>query len=129
MSVLFCCLKQKPAYEWRISDWSSDVCSSDLIAAQPRGQVGVQVGAARLRDARDRDVFDADVRRRGHHARHGLRMHGRIQQRDRAAVRSDERRVGQECVSTCRYRGTPLLSKKNQTKKITSVSTHKIKTK
>src|SRR3546814_15624380 len=24
--------KQKAAYEWRISDWSSDVCSSDLIA-------------------------------------------------------------------------------------------------
>src|SRR3546814_6589714 len=23
-------VKQKPAYEWRISDWSSDVCSSDL---------------------------------------------------------------------------------------------------
>src|SRR3546814_10630927 len=27
--VVFCC-KQKTAYEWRISDWSSDVCSSDL---------------------------------------------------------------------------------------------------
>src|SRR3546814_4512956 len=26
----FCCLKQKTAYEWRISDWSSDVCSSDV---------------------------------------------------------------------------------------------------
>src|SRR3546814_4771656 len=23
-------VKQKPSYEWRISDWSSDVCSSDL---------------------------------------------------------------------------------------------------
>src|SRR3546814_10609196 len=31
--VLFCCIfffKQKTAYEMRISDWSSDVCSSDL---------------------------------------------------------------------------------------------------
>src|SRR3546814_10429959 len=27
-----CCVKQKTAYEMRISDWSSDVCSSDLIA-------------------------------------------------------------------------------------------------
>src|SRR3546814_14701136 len=27
--------KQKTAYEMRISDWSSDVCSSDLRAAQP----------------------------------------------------------------------------------------------
>src|SRR3546814_8799040 len=27
-----CCFKQKTAYEMRISDWSSDVCSSDLLA-------------------------------------------------------------------------------------------------
>src|SRR3546814_4221092 len=27
--------KQKTAYEMRISDWSSDVCSSDLIARDP----------------------------------------------------------------------------------------------
>src|SRR3546814_7975738 len=30
--VLFCFFKQKTAYEMRISDWSSDVCSSDLEA-------------------------------------------------------------------------------------------------
>src|SRR3546814_3404924 len=29
-SVIFFCFKQKTAYEMRISDWSSDVCSSDL---------------------------------------------------------------------------------------------------
>src|SRR3546814_9602678 len=28
--VYFCFFKQKTAYEMRISDWSSDVCSSDL---------------------------------------------------------------------------------------------------
>src|SRR3546814_3708729 len=28
---VFCCFKQKTAYEMRISDWSSDVCSSDLV--------------------------------------------------------------------------------------------------
>src|SRR3546814_2318796 len=36
--VLFLCLfffKQKTAYEMRISDWSSDVCSSDLPAGEP----------------------------------------------------------------------------------------------
>src|SRR3546814_10161297 len=32
--VLFFFFKQKTAYEMRISDWSSDVCSSDLAAAQ-----------------------------------------------------------------------------------------------
>src|SRR3546814_2754625 len=31
--------KQKPAYEMRISDWSSDVCSSDLIDPQHRSGV------------------------------------------------------------------------------------------
>src|SRR3546814_17736141 len=31
--VLFFFFKQKTAYEMRISDWSSDVCSSDLAAA------------------------------------------------------------------------------------------------
>src|SRR3546814_9708966 len=30
-SVLFFFFKQKTAYEMRISDWSSDVCSSDLL--------------------------------------------------------------------------------------------------
>src|SRR3546814_6719155 len=29
-SLFFCFFKQKTAYEMRISDWSSDVCSSDL---------------------------------------------------------------------------------------------------
>src|SRR3546814_1344225 len=31
---LFCFFKQKTAYEMRISDWSSDVCSSDLPACR-----------------------------------------------------------------------------------------------
>src|SRR3546814_3083761 len=30
MFMVFCFFKQKTAYEMRISDWSSDVCSSDL---------------------------------------------------------------------------------------------------
>src|SRR3546814_17954596 len=42
---LFFFFKQKTAYEMRISDWSSDVCSSDLDAACPvrqHEQVGVR---------------------------------------------------------------------------------------
>src|SRR3546814_8085649 len=38
VSVSFFFFKQKTAYEMRISDWSSDVCSSDLIA--PSGELG-----------------------------------------------------------------------------------------
>src|SRR3546814_6527293 len=42
MYSFVCCFfffKQKTAYEMRISDWSSDVCSSDLGAAQARQRV------------------------------------------------------------------------------------------
>src|SRR3546814_10368855 len=35
--VLFICFKQMTSYEMRISDWSSDVCSSDLLAARVAG--------------------------------------------------------------------------------------------
>src|SRR3546814_4455144 len=35
--MCFFFFKQKTAYEMRISDWSSDVCSSDLLAVTPDG--------------------------------------------------------------------------------------------
>src|SRR3546814_17501649 len=44
----FFCFKQKTAYEMRISDWSSDVCSSDLDGVFDR--VGVQLQAAVLEE-------------------------------------------------------------------------------
>src|SRR3546814_17529635 len=56
--------KQKTAYEMRISDWSSDVCSSDLSVAQR--QVGAAVVEARKR--RTGVEADADVRMRGQEA-------------------------------------------------------------
>src|SRR3546814_15942839 len=48
MLSLFCFCKQRTAYEMRISDWSSDVCSSDLLAGGDHAQrrlaaVGEQV--------------------------------------------------------------------------------------
>src|SRR3546814_2839792 len=63
--VLFFFFKQKTAYELRISDWSSDVCSSDLGAVELAGAVtvagsddavGVQIagaGALSLTSAQD----------------------------------------------------------------------------
>src|SRR3546814_5408313 len=35
--------KQKTAYEMRISDWSSDVCSSDLWRDEPRREVDILI--------------------------------------------------------------------------------------
>src|SRR3546814_42505 len=46
---LFFFFKQKTAYEMRISDWSSDVCSSDLAEEALRGAVAEDPGNAHLR--------------------------------------------------------------------------------
>src|SRR3546814_4683552 len=83
--------KQKTAYEMRISDWSSDVCSSDLRLL---GRGGVRHFAALDRQS--------DPLR----PRPGRRPACRAGQRLRWIYhhRSEERRVGKECVSTCRSR-------------------------
>src|SRR3546814_9681425 len=83
--------KQKTAYEMRISDWSSDVCSSDLLAfRQHLGEVAGREGPAR------------------HHLV-GLRalQHAAVGLPAARAGSSEERRVGKECVSTCRSRWSP----------------------
>src|SRR3546814_18041436 len=65
---------QKPAYEMRISDWSSDVCSSDLRAGRGDRQAAV----------RPRIEFRAPLWQRQRRNRHGnlLRLGGTV-----AAVR------------------------------------------
>src|SRR3546814_2109401 len=47
MSILyFFCFKQKTAYEMRISDWSSDVCSSDLSVSQLEKNFNKKIGVS-----------------------------------------------------------------------------------
>src|SRR3546814_5767473 len=41
LMVRFLFFKQKTAYEMRISDWSSDVCSSDLLGIEKLDAIGV----------------------------------------------------------------------------------------
>src|SRR3546814_5124755 len=77
---LFFFFKQKTAYEMRISDWSSDVCSSDLTA------IMLTVGSVMLLS-----VLVYAIGQPGAERNH----------------RSEERRVGNECVSTCRSRWSP----------------------
>src|SRR3546814_9476572 len=97
--VFFFC-KQKTAYEMRISDWSSDVCSSDLHApARSRHRPPV-VAAHAARCA-------ATCRHPSFHF--VLLGHGGA---GVPAFRSEERRVGKECVSTCRSRWSPYHYKK-----------------
>src|SRR3546814_6845761 len=45
LMVVFFCIKQKTAYEVRISDWSSDVCSSDLFGAEVADELSLVVEA------------------------------------------------------------------------------------
>src|SRR3546814_6882103 len=53
--------KQKTAYEMRISDWSSDVCSSDLGSIYLDGNVLDADGLAREADARRRAGFEVEL--------------------------------------------------------------------
>src|SRR3546814_15735125 len=112
------------AYEMRISDWSSDVCSSDLGLVLRGGRERVLVLAGDLillgevlgGDAHVIAVEDVGQAVLDHRvdqfetahllaAAHVLGVGGE-------AHRSEERREGNGCVSTCRSRWTPTLEKK-----------------
>src|SRR3546814_16329909 len=102
----------------RISDWSSDVCSSDLalftLGSRIRRRevifhlrtaaiwlfreqlVGIAIATSSYRTRCGRS-FDA---RRGRSRKFDLAD-------QEQSVRSEERRVGKECVSTCRSRWSP----------------------
>src|SRR3546814_5407488 len=85
---VFFFFKQKTAYEMRISDWSSDVCSSDLpVASSGRVTPCTCHRTKRL----ERQCWPCPD---GAHSASPL-------------WRSEERRVGKECVSTCRSRWSP----------------------
>src|SRR3546814_11062258 len=110
---MFFFFKQKTAYEMRISDWSSDVCSSDVAQIAHRMTAGAVVHevacAALYRSLIARIGLELvwqlatfvgrDLT--GHH-QHGGR------QQNLGAGRSEESRVGKECVSTCRSRWSPI---------------------
>src|SRR3546814_6811195 len=89
--------KQKTAYEMRISDWSSDVCPSDLDAATAAVRLVSVCGGDRFADGSGRvgRQFGTDRVACG---RPFAPAHRRL------GDRSEERRVGKGCVSTCRSR-------------------------
>src|SRR3546814_2860915 len=97
--------KQKTAYEMRISDWSSDVCSSDLLIFTLGREDVFSFGDLGLKNSLTKQ--------------YGLNQPFKVEEalpivekwqpyRSYAALaRSEERRVGKECVSTCSYRWSP----------------------
>src|SRR3546814_18446219 len=134
---MFFFFKQKTAYEMRISDWSSDVCSSDLpdVAldrangeADGDGDRPESDGGAHQARAFGPGVQDVAGEDREHRGRpgeqHGEQVEGdraeqetldphelqpvdHLAQRVAADFRSEERRVGKKCDSTYRSRWSP----------------------
>src|SRR3546814_20918244 len=109
------------AYGMRISDWSSDVCSSDLL----------RVGGKHFL-TRQSAVFLHENQRMltpACHAPRGTNMQWRsvpvtatrFGERNVRWQRSEERRVGKECVSTCRSGWAPDHEKKNTTNTIKDI--------
>src|SRR3546814_17070688 len=126
--------KQKTAYEMRISDWSSDVCSSDLV---PRHVPGRSAGR-RLQTLWPRSEARPPLGEARHgrsaapHRRHrkgGRHWQSRLFARqpsgddrdspckgDWHRQRSEERRVGEECGRKCGTRWAQELAKKKKNK-------------
>src|SRR3546814_2174535 len=97
MFVIVFFFKQKTAYEVRISDWSSDVCSSDLMAA-----VVLLIDAFNKSESRH-VTFTLSIG-----ALLVLTAVSLWQWNDGVqGSRTEERREGKECVSTCRSRWAP----------------------
>src|SRR3546814_6979335 len=96
MCLWLLCLffKQKTAYEMRISDWSSDVCSSDLTAI-----------IARSPNAAWRPKIEPTPKTELLEIQKATALPP--PQTEQPMTRSGERRVGKECVSTCRSRWSP----------------------
>src|SRR3546814_13350170 len=105
----------------RISDWSSDVCSSDLVTAMLEVFDGMMISGS------------ADARTMAYGVSHAMiatlsglvvsvsgmfflnRFQMRVERETESFGRSEERRVGKECVSTCRSRWSPDHYKKTKT--------------
>src|SRR3546814_4802852 len=105
--MYFFFFKQKTAYEMRISDWSSDVCSSDLAQLGAQA-VHLPVADNQLPPAHRSFPLCFCCTVPCGAALQSARRVGRADER-RAGIcpRSEERRVGKECVSTCRSRWSP----------------------
>src|SRR3546814_19610512 len=103
------------AYELRISYWSSDVCSSDLIIPVP----SIHYLEASGDYVKIRCVEGAFMKNRTMQFFEELLDEQQFIRIHRSYIvnlnqRSEERRVGKECVSTCRSRWSPYHEKKNK---------------
>src|SRR3546814_12347663 len=113
----------------RISDWSSDVCSSDLADEIETGCIGQPrflpyvPAAEHVVAGVERNIaaaFGINSVVHQYAGELGLAAHTITEV---GVIRSEERRVGKECVNTCRSRWSPYPYKKKINKKITTQTT------
>src|SRR3546814_11849655 len=107
----------------RISDWSSDVCSSDLLSTlqsavnglrSPPGLTGVLSNVFEQKSAfvssnsstAATEILGATATNNAQAGKYEIIVE-QLAQAHKVSGRSAERRVGQECVSTCRARLSP----------------------
>src|SRR3546814_12940122 len=101
----------------RISDWSSDVCSSDLRVREDLHPLRRGAGVDHVAARRIHGNVVALLRR----GRHVRQIRDLLVGEDRDGpklsaldLRSEERRVGKGCVRSCRSRWSPYHSKKTE---------------
>src|SRR3546814_11133066 len=99
----------------RISDWSSDVCSSDLLIWGASCAMAGAIERAKAAAIKVRFFMSSPSNERSGFPvanRFGLQAeietdYRKIVQSVKLSTRTEERRVGKECVSTCRSRWSP----------------------
>src|SRR3546814_16257484 len=117
--------KQKTAYEMRISDWSSDVCSSDLDCRHRWSERYARGARGGVSSDHTTDLHCAPDSQQSGLCRLersqglGRRLKAHLHRRERRsgpkrANRSEERSVGKECVRTWSYRGAQEHRKKTK---------------
>src|SRR3546814_11136711 len=121
IDIFFC--KQKTAYEMRISDWSSDVCSSDLHTSVMRSQEeirekrtkrpGTQPSITEIKDRRY-FLFIAIELISWITLLLLFCFSKRKRSKKKAELRCEEQRVGKEYICTCRLRWSTSISKKKE---------------
>src|SRR3546814_5230146 len=104
LAVFFC--KQQTAYEMRSSDWSSDVCSSDLNRHNNNVRNSAENSSGRGRKRKE-EANTAIVKTGGIHSDTAWIRVFQTCHNKKNTARSEERRVVKECVSTCRSRWWP----------------------